>query len=99
MTNVNSHFSIVIPAKNEAAFIPQTLRSIAQQTCVDSATPIFLCDAHSADATVALAQQVAATYQLNEVSFTFVSLEPSSAICYNGCYELETSPPGFSCFT
>lgn len=65
MTNANSHFSIVIPAKNEEAFITQTLLSIAEQTCVDSATPIFLCDAHSVDATVALAQQVAATYQLN----------------------------------
>lgn len=65
MPTASPPFSIVIPAKNEEAFIPQALLSIARQTCVDSATPIFLCDANSSDTTVARALQIAADYQLN----------------------------------
>lgn len=65
MPATGSAFSIVIPAKNEEAFIPQALLSLAQQTCVDCTTPIFLCDANSSDATVALALQMAANHQLN----------------------------------
>ena len=64
MATASHPFSIVIPAKNEEALIPQALLSIAQQTCVDSATPIFLCDANSSDATVARALQIAADHQL-----------------------------------
>ena len=52
--------AVVIPARNEAAVIGQSITSLLRQTCADSLR-IFVTDDHSTDATAAIAREAAAS--------------------------------------
>src|SRR5438067_5556052 len=55
---VQASIAVIIPARNEAAFIEQSLLSLLEQTC-NRSLHIFLVDDGSTDATVHIARQTA----------------------------------------
>ena len=73
-TDIAGKIAVVIPARDEASVIGETVRSLLAQTCADSIR-IFVVDDHSSDGTAKIARDAAESCGRSE-ALTVIKAEP-----------------------